>query len=171
MIRKSNGETVIPLTSSKGLPETHHATKDATKHLPGHPSTDEIDNSAKVGEAQLQEGSTKHSESQDTPKDNAKPLPAHASPEKLDDSAKKVTLSYKRCPLNVVRTKTRLCFISSVQLHLLCLTLLQHESLTPTAHVEKSNCIIATVQSYVISMQCRMASLTKSPKSTFSIVI
>ena len=43
--------------------------------------------------------------------------------------------------------------------------------LAPTAHVEKSSSIIATGQSYVISMQLRMTSLTKSPKSIFSIVI
>ena len=64
-----------------------------------------------------------------------------------------------------------LCFSKSVYQLLLCLTLLQHKSSTPTVHVGKLNSITATGQSYVISMQLKMTSPTKSHKSIFSIVI
>ena len=85
---KSNRMTAIPPTSTKGLPEPHHAMKDAAKPLPGHPRTDEIDDSAKLGKAQSQVVSTKLSENQDMPKDAPKPIPGHGSPEKVDDSVK-----------------------------------------------------------------------------------
>ena len=74
-------------------------------------------------------------------------------------------------PLLILDPTIFLCFNRSVHLCLLCLTLLQHKSLTPSAHVEKLNSTIATGQLYAISMQLKMASLTKSPKSIFSIVI
>ena len=63
--REGNRTTAIPPMSTKGLPETQHATKDTAKPLPGHPSPEKVDESEKEREAQLQEVSTKLSESQD----------------------------------------------------------------------------------------------------------
>ena len=74
-------------------------------------------------------------------------------------------------PLLILDQTLCLCFSRSVYQLSLCLTQPQHKSLTPTAHVGKLNSITATGQSYVISMQLKMTSLTKSPKSIFSIVI
>ena len=78
---KSNRTTAIPLTSTKGLPETPRATEDAAKPLTGHASPDEVDDSAKEDDAQLQEVSAKLRENQDKPKDNATPIPGHPRPE------------------------------------------------------------------------------------------
>jgi hypothetical protein len=82
MRRQSSRKKAIP-PSTKGVPEIEHATNDAAKHLPGHPTPENVDAFEKGTKVRLQEMS------------NTKSLPGKSGPERKGDEVQLPEVSTK----------------------------------------------------------------------------